>query len=122
MPIYINGHKTYPRDRQTAIHALAHAKYCCEIDEEHPTFIRKNSDKNYTEPHHLLPMSCSDQFDVSLDVEENIVSLCSNCHNEIHYGKNADVLIKKIYLERKADLERVGIYISLEKLLEAYGF
>lgn len=24
---------------------------------------------------------------VSLDVTENIVSLCSNCHNEIHYGK-----------------------------------
>lgn len=87
MPIWRNGHKTYPRDRQTAIRALAHAKYCCEIDEEHPTFIRKNSDKNYTEPHHLIPMPCSDQFDVSLDIEENIVSLCSNYHNEIHYGK-----------------------------------
>jgi len=122
VPVYIKGHKTYPRDRQTAIHALAHAKYCCEVDEKHPTFIRRNSDKKYTEPHHLIPMSCSDQFNVSLDVEENIVSLCSNCHNEIHYGKNADVLIRKLYRERKADLEKTEIYIPLEKLLKAYGF
>lgn len=122
MPVYIDGHKTYPRDRQTAIHALTHAEYCCEINVKHPTFIRRNSDKNYTEPHHLVPMSCSDQFDVSLDVEENIVSLCSNCHNEIHYGKNADILIKKLYWERKEDLEKAGIYISIEKLLNEYGF
>ena len=89
---------------------------------KHPTFIRRNTDKNYTEPHHLVPMSCSDQFDVSLDVEENIVSLCSNCHNEIHYGKNADILIKKLYWERKEDLEKAGICISMEKLLNAYGY
>lgn len=121
-PIYIEGHKTYPRDRLTAIHALVHAEYCCEVNEKHPTFIRRNSDKNYTEPHHLVPMSCSERFNVSLDVEENIVSLCSNCHNEIHYGKNADVLIRKLYRERKADLEKAEIYISLEKLLNVYGF
>ncbi len=122
VPVYIEGHKTYPRDRQTAIHALAHARYRCEVNVEHPTFIRRNSDRKYTEPHHLVPMSCSDQFNVSLDVEENIVSLCSNCHNEIHYGKNADVLIGKLYRERKADLEKAGICISLDKLLKVYGF
>lgn len=122
VPVYIEGHKTYPRDRQTAIRALAHAGYCCEIDAGHPTFIRRHSDQNYTEPHHLVPMSCSDQFDISLDVEENIVSLCSNCHNEIHYGKNANILIEKLYWERKADLGRAGINITLKSLLSAYGF
>lgn len=44
--VYSNGHKTYPRDRQTALNALAHAHYVCEIDVDHPTFIRKKSDKN----------------------------------------------------------------------------
>ena len=65
-------------------------------------------------------MSFSDSFDVSLDVEQNIVSLCSNCHNEIHYGRDAGDLIERLYKKRKSDLESVGISISLEDLLEKY--
>lgn len=80
----------------------------------HPTFIRKKSDKKYTEPHHLIPMAFSDEFDVSLDVEENIVSLCSNCHNQIHYGKDADVLLRKLYEERKDELLHCKKYGSYE--------
>lgn len=121
-PIYTNGHKTYPRDRQTAINALAHANYECEIDINHQTFIRKKSNLKYTEPHHLIPMAFSDEFEVSLDVEENIVSLCSNCHNQIHYGKDADKLITKLYEERKNNLKKVGIVISLKRLLAMYGY
>ena len=120
-PVFMNGHKTYPRDRQIAINALAHAHFKCEVDEMHPTFIRKKSDRPYTEPHHLVPMSFSDSFDVSLDREENIVSLCSNCHNEIHYGRDAMVLIEKLYSDRKELLESIGITITLDELLEMYG-
>lgn len=121
-PIHINGHKTFPRDRQISVNALAHANYRCEIDERHPTFIRKNSDKYYTEPHHLIPMAFSDDFEVSLDVEENIVSLCSNCHNQIHYGKDAGELISKLYKDRDRWLKKVGIDVTEEELLKFYGF
>ena len=120
-PVFTNGHKTYPRDRQVAINALAHAHFKCEVDQEHPTFIRKRSDRPYTEPHHLVPMSFSDSFDVSLDREENIVSLCSNCHNEIHYGRDAKILIEKLYSDRKELLESIGISITFDELLEMYG-
>jgi hypothetical protein len=109
------------RDRQTAINALSHAGFCCEIEASHKTFIRRNSDKPYTEPHHLVPMAAYRLFEVSLDVEENIVSLCSNCHNEIHYGKYADRLIRRLYQIRKDDLHNVGIDITEEQLLELYG-
>ena len=119
--VYTNGHKTYPRDRQTAINALAHAHYECEIDAGHPSFIRKNSDKKYTEPHHLVPMAFSDEFKVSLDVEENIVSLCSNCHNQIHYGRDAWKLIKALYEDRKDALKNVGIDVSLQQLYDMYN-
>ena len=67
-------------------------------------------------------MAYSDEFDVSLDVEENIVSLCSNCHNQIHYGVDADKLIKKLYADRKDLLSTVGIDISVSRLLEMYGY
>ena len=67
-----------------------------------------------------MPMAMQDKFDVSLDVEENVVSLCSNCHNEIHYGKYADRLIKILYNQRKELLKRVGIDILLEELMDMY--
>ena len=119
-PIEAAGRRIYPRDRQTSINALSHAGFHCEIDSNHPTFLRRNSSKPYTEPHHLIPMAFSDEFDVSLDVEENIVSLCSNCHNHIHYGQGADALLKVLYEERKEDLKRVGINITVEQLLSFY--
>jgi hypothetical protein len=67
-------------------------------------------------------MAVQEQFDVSLDVEENIVSLCSKCHNEIHYGRYADSLLKKLYTERKNILANAGIHISLNDLLIMYGY
>ena len=66
-------------------------------------------------------MAYQDRFDYSIDIEENIVSLCSNCHNEIHYGENTKELIKKLYYERKALLEKKHIYVSLAELLSFYG-
>ena len=121
VPIYRNGHKSYPRDKQTAINALNHAGYRCEINAEHESFISRNSGKKYMEPHHLIPMAFSDYFDVSLDVEENIVSLCSNCHNEIHYGKNARIMIEKLYNQRKELLKNKKLEVTLEELFEMYG-
>ncbi len=118
--VKLASHKAYPRDKKTAINALSHANYLCEIENAHPTFLRRNSSKPYSEPHHLVPMAFSDEFEVSLDVEENIVSLCSNCHNHIHYGQGADVLIKKLFNDRQEALHQVGIDITLEQLLEYY--
>lgn len=115
-----NGVKVYIRDKKVAINALARANYSCEIDENHPTFIRRNVDVKYTEPHHLIPMAYSDLFNVSLDVEENIVSLCSNCHNLLHYGRGFEFLLKKLYDERIEHLKKVGLYIKFEDLLEKY--
>lgn len=116
-----NGVRIYMRDKKIAMNAMAHADYLCEIDKEHPTFVRKYIDLNYTEPHHLIPMAYSDLFDVSLDVEENIVSLCSNCHNFLHYGRDYEVILKRLYGERIEDLTKVGLYITFEELLEMYA-
>ncbi len=109
------------RSRQVAENALILANFKCEINNEHHTFIRKNSNLPYTEAHHLVPLACSDQFDNLLDVENNVVSLCSTCHNQIHYGKDAEVLIRKLYQSRKELLIQAGIVLSEEELLNIYG-
>lgn len=119
-PVFINGHKSYKRDKKKALNALTKAKYRCEISVDHPTFIRRNSNQNYTEPHHLIPLSFSDDFSVSLDVEENIVSLCSNCHNQLHYGRDIRPLLEKLYNDRKDVLKKAGIDITLEDLIRMY--
>ncbi|WP_228307067.1 HNH endonuclease signature motif containing protein, partial [Klebsiella pneumoniae] len=96
------------------------AGYRCEVDGEHPTFRRRNSPLNYTEPHHIVPMSRQDDFNTSLDVEENIISLCCNCHKQIHLGQGYEEMLEKIYNERKELLKQVAIDISLEDLIRYY--
>ncbi|MCM1161259.1 MAG: hypothetical protein NC412_08555 [Roseburia sp.] len=68
----------------------------------------------------MVPLKYSDYFEVSLDVEENVVSLCSNCHNWVHYGKGAEKLLELLFEERRQLLEQAGIKITLEDLLEMY--
>lgn len=72
------------------------------------------------EPHHLIPLEFQDYFEYSLDVEANIISLCSNCHNEIHYGENYKELITILYNERKEQLNKCGLVVSLEELYKMY--
>ena len=121
-PKFVNGHKVYKRNPQRAYNALAKAGFKCEcgIGESHPTFKRRKNGEPYTEPHHLVPMSFSDQFECTLDTEANIVSLCSNCHNWIHYGEHADELIENLFEKRKADLHIVGIDVTLDELKKMY--
>lgn len=114
------GIKIYKRNKKIAINALGIAGFKCEINQEHPSFLRKKDGLPYTESHHLIPMSAQDDFEYSLDIEENIVSLCSNCHNEIHYGKKSIELITALYEERKELLEKKQIFITLEQLLSYY--
>lgn len=109
------------RSRKIAENALILAEFKCEIDNEHFTFIRKNQNVPYTEAHHLVPLAYSECFSYSLDVEENIVSLCSTCHNQIHYGKDAELLIRKLYASRKELLREAGIILTERELLEMYG-
>lgn len=121
-PMITSGHKVYPRNRQIARVALQLAHHCCENDPSHESFIRRNSTQKYMEPHHLIPLSESDRFEWSLDVPANIVSLCSNCHNEIHYGENAREIIEKLYYLRIDVLKEAKIEVALDDLLEMYGF
>ena len=101
--------------------ALCKAVFLCEVDAHHPVFTRKNGKENYTEPHHLVPLYAQKDFpDINLDREQNIVSLCSYCHNLLHYGADIDNVLHKLYLSRKHLLSQIGIDISYEELKSYY--
>lgn len=118
-PIEKNG-KVYPRKRKVSLNALNNARHKCEINNEHESFIRRRTKLRYCEPHHLVPMAFQERYKYSLDVEENVVCLCSNCHNQIHYGEGAAKLVKQLYQQRRNDLGRMNIDIDLETLLSMY--
>lgn len=115
------GREKPVRNTKRAVDALHKANFSCENDPNDRTFLRKNG-RPYTEPHHLIPISKYREFLYSLDVLENIVSLCSHCHNLLHYGQFEEkrIIINKFYNERKAALEVCGLEITLEKLLSYY--
>jgi predicted HNH restriction endonuclease len=119
-PILIDGHLAYKRDNLVAKNAIIHAKYLCETDSLHNTFVRLDSRQGYFETQHLVPMKYSDKFNVSLDVEENILCLCSNCKKQLQYGLGINVMLKQFYEQRKEYLEKVGINVTYEELLDMY--
>lgn len=110
------------RDKDRAKKALEKANFKCENNPNHKLFLRKNGLYEYTEPHHLIPLSKYKDFKYSLDVTANIISLCSHCHNLLHYGRLEDkkIILEKLYYERKDLLSKKGISISFEQLLNYY--
>jgi len=114
---------TYLRYPSISRLALSKAGYQCEANIEHSSFLSRRTSEQYMEPHHLIPMSMTDYFNVSLDREQNIFSLCSNCHNQIHYGTKEDVqkLIAQLFSARKNEICSVlGRAITLEEIYKIY--
>jgi 5-methylcytosine-specific restriction protein A len=116
----LENYESLGRNRKVSANALRIADFKCEFDTNHFTFIRRTQNVPYTEAHHLVPLSYSALFKYSLDIEENIVSLCSTCHNQIHYGKDSAPIIKKLFAERKELLKQAGIILFEQELLSMY--
>lgn len=119
----VNNKKVWRRNPKIAGEAVAYTEYLCEIDNEHVHFISKFNQRNYVEAHHLIPMKYQDQFDCSLDIHANIVSVCLICHKKIHFGLFEDKkeILKKLFNSRKERLLAGGISISLDKLYSYYN-
>lgn len=112
----------YQRDPSIAQKALRASGYVCEAVHLHTTFIGVSGNP-FVECHHLIPVSMQQKFpSASLDVEENIVTLCPNCHRHVHLGvgESKREILDKLWNARKEGLERRGIEISYEEFLLIY--
>jgi hypothetical protein len=112
----------FVRDPNRGKNAIVAAEYRCEADPSHKLFLSVSTGRNYVEGHHLIPMNAQPDFEFSLDVEANIVSLCVVCHKRLHHGRFEDLasLVVKLYEHRQERLVRCGIPIELESLLNYY--
>ncbi|MGG3641173.1 hypothetical protein ABES38_07295 [Bacillus gobiensis] len=118
----VNNKKVWSRNPKYASEAVADADYLCEFDNQHLHFISKFNQKNYVEAHHLIPMQYQEQFECSLDIHANIVSICSVCHKKIHFGLFEDKkeILKKLFNKRRERLKAGGIYIDINQLYSYY--
>lgn len=91
---------SFQRNVNVSKNAIKIANYKCELNNSHKTFVTA-SEKPYVEAHHLIPLSCQNDFDYSLDVETNIIRLCPNCHRMLHYGLDIRSELRKLYNARK---------------------
>lgn len=110
----------YNRSAQVVANALAYAKNTCEYECGVNLFLRKDNLTNYTEAHHLIPLSFQNEFPNSLDVEANVISLCPACHRRMHYGSDIEIMLNILFDKRVARLEKCGIYINYDLLLLIY--
>lgn len=112
----------YQRSFKQSIKALTEADFICEVDSSHETFLSAASGQPYVEGHHLIPLSFQKDFQYKLDVKENIVALCPNCHRLLHHGTHEDkISILSMLLSERIDLlNNKNIGIDEETLLEYY--
>ncbi|GAB6255142.1 hypothetical protein [Peribacillus sp. N1] len=117
-----NNRKIWSRNPKYASEAVDDADYLCEFDNQHKHFISKFNEKNYVEAHHLIPMQNQEQFDCSLDIHANIVSICLVCHKKIHFGLFEDKkeILDKLFNSRRERLVAGGINISFVELYSYY--
>lgn len=111
----------FERNPDTAKLALRLVHYACELSCSNELFRRRDGENSYVEAHHLIPLSYQNQFEYSLDVEANIISLCPSCHRMLHYGANAEKYLTELYNERIERLKKCKIEITLDQLLEMYN-
>ena len=114
--------KRYVSNPRRSRNALEIAGFRCELNQSHTTFINKKSKKQYMEAHHLIPMGKQGDFEYDIDVPENIMSLCPNCHREIHLSEDIAKrnVLKEAYDRKRHQLPERGINIDITTLFEIY--
>lgn len=99
--------KRTKRDYKIIDDAKKRDNFSCVVNEKHNTFL--SGGNNYTEGHYLIPMFQQKNFDFSLDIVENIVTLCPNCHREVHFADNKKDILNTLYEKQEKILDKYGI-------------
>jgi len=117
-------------DVDTLLHANPNVKesrklrsrYTCEVNPHHRTFIAKANNMPFVEGHHLIPFCKRNEFDVNIDIIENIVALCPVCHRQVHLATDREKreVLTKLYNDNINSLKKAGVDISLEQLINFY--
>ena len=115
-------YKKEHRDRAVALRSIQNASHKCELDVNHKTFMLETG-LHYVEAHHLVPIAKQTELGVNLDIPQNIIALCPNCHRAVHHAEKASRLkiLQILYSMRNSKLQSAEIKISLIELAKMYN-
>lgn len=104
---------------------ICYMDYChCDSDVHKKMYFRNRNGKNYLEGHHIIQIENSKFFKNTLDVVENMIPLCPNCHSKIHNAESKEVvkMLDVIYanIDKKAFMKQ-GIFVDENTLRSFYG-
>ena len=87
-------------------------------------YFKTKKDLTYLEGHHMIQMENSKFFEKDVDIVENIVPICPNCHRKIHNADKGTIMkMLNLYYNNsdKRELIRKGIFVDIETLARFYG-
>jgi 5-methylcytosine-specific restriction protein A len=126
-PTGTSGGKTkFLRSPAVAGRVVSKSKGLCALATPaapHKSFLCGRRKVNYVEGHHLIPFSQQIAFAHTIDVDENVVPLCPNCHKLLHHGKMSErvKLLNSLLTPRAAGLAARQIPINITQLTAMYG-
>ncbi|ALD66605.1 HNH endonuclease [Spiroplasma cantharicola] len=83
---YVNYSKI-KRDLKLVKQTYERDQYKCFFSKDHFSFYTEDGNM-YLEAHHIVPISLAPVYKINLDLLDNMVSLCPNCHKSMHYSEN----------------------------------
>lgn len=116
-------YEQWKRNQKVRYDAIEKANFSCEISNSHESFLTDEGIR-YMEGHHLIPLKVQSTYSNSLDIVDNIICLCPNCHREIHYGKvsTRQKMVEHLFnKKREEELKKKGIDTSLVELKSIYS-
>jgi 5-methylcytosine-specific restriction enzyme A len=118
----INAGFKYPRNPSLPNRVIMLADFLCEVNNEHIYFTSSTTNRNYVEAHHLIPLEYQNEFENSLDVIGNMVSLCVVCHKKLHHApfEEKKESLLGLYKLKRNSLKENGIIVTEDEFLKNY--
>lgn len=121
------GRKRFKTQKRIRDFVLKKADYMCDCNDSKHFYFESVEFHNYVEGHHIVPMNRQEEYligdKINLDIPNNIVPLCPNCHSQIHLGsRQARIkIISELYVRNKVKLQSFVPDLSLAVLASYYN-
>lgn len=121
------GRKKYKTQKKIRDYVLKQANYICGCHNDKHFYFESVALHNYVEGHHIIPMNRQEEYyfnyNINLDIADNIIALCPNCHCQIHLGsKKARLkILGEIFVRNFTKLRNINEKISLSLLASYYN-
>lgn len=121
------GRKRFKTQKKIRDSVLENANYLCDCHDKKHFYFESTDLHNYVEGHHIVPMNRQEEYyfdkNINLDIINNIVPLCPNCHCQIHLGsRQARIkIISELFVRNKAKLLSFNPDLTLSILASYYN-